>query len=43
MGIKPYTFPRYTVSIPKDRAMSRARIKDCFGVGPGEAILYRGK
>ena len=40
---KPYTFPRYTVSIPSAKAISRARSSDCFGVGPGEAILYRGK
>ena len=39
----PYTFPRYTVSIPRAKATSRARTKDCFGVGPGVAILYRGK
>ena len=40
---KSYTFPRYTVSIPNFKATSRARRSDCFGVGPGEAILYRGK
>jgi len=35
----PYTFPRNTVSIPRDRAISRARTRVAFGVGPGEVIL----